>query len=131
MPINYADYPPDWKTAIRPEILEREGHKCKFCGVPDRWYRVTVDGVDEAFAPGTEGHFYAGENFAAGLGPKPVFIVLTVAHLYDKNPMNVDRRNLAALCQRCHLKHDAEDRKVSRKAKEAAKVAVLQSPLFD
>lgn len=32
-------------------------------------------------------------------------VVLSVAHL-DRNSKNNDRNNLAALCQRCHLKHD-------------------------
>jgi len=128
MPINYADYPPNWKTEIRPAILERAGHKCEFCGVPDRWYRVTECEVDEAFASGSEGHFYAGENYAAGIGPKPVFIVLTIAHIHDKNPMNCDPRNLAALCQRCHLRHDAKDNAVKRRQAENDRVG--QSTLF-
>ena len=33
-------------------------------------------------------------------------VVLTVAHVHDPAPENVDPRNLAALCQRCHLNHD-------------------------
>lgn len=33
-------------------------------------------------------------------------VVLTVAHIHDAAPENVDPRNLAALCQRCHLNHD-------------------------
>ena len=27
MPINYKNYPPNWKTEIRPKVLERAGHK--------------------------------------------------------------------------------------------------------
>lgn len=41
--------------------------------------------------------------------PHPVTgsrVVLTVAHVHDPAPENVDPRNLAALCQRCHLNHD-------------------------
>jgi hypothetical protein len=41
--------------------------------------------------------------------PHPVtgsIVVLTVAHL-DHDPTNNDLDNLAALCQRCHLTHDA------------------------
>jgi hypothetical protein len=29
MPINYKEYPANWKTEIRPSILERAGHKCE------------------------------------------------------------------------------------------------------
>jgi hypothetical protein len=106
MPINYADYPSNWKSEIRPAILERAGHKCEWCGVPDRYYRVG----DDVVKPGSAELFTASEDYATGGAPKPVLIVLTIAHLHDKNPMNCDHRNLAALCQRCHLKHDAPDR---------------------
>ena len=33
-------------------------------------------------------------------------VVLTVAHVHDPSPENVDDANLAALCQSCHLNHD-------------------------
>lgn len=38
---------------------------------------------------------------------KPVTVVLTVAHL-DHQPENNHGDNLRAMCQRCHLTHDAE-----------------------
>lgn len=41
-------------------------------------------------------------------------IVLTTAHL-DRNPANNDRSNLAALCQRCHLRHDIRQHITSRR----------------
>lgn len=41
-----------------------------------------------------------------GAAGRNLKVVLTVAHL-DHVPENCDPRNLAALCQRCHLKHDA------------------------
>ena len=107
MPINYADYPPNWKSEIRPAILERAGHKCEFCGVPDHWYRVG----DEVIAPTNQNRRDEVEYMT---GKPPTLIVLTVAHLHDKNPMNCDPRNLAALCQRCHLKRDAPDRAKKR-----------------
>jgi len=37
-------------------------------------------------------------------------VVLTVAHVYDKRPEAANLLNLAALCQRCHNRHDARDR---------------------
>ena len=37
-------------------------------------------------------------------------VVLTAAHVYDKRPEACGLLNLAALCQRCHLRHDAKDR---------------------
>ena len=36
-------------------------------------------------------------------------VVLTVAHVYDKRPEACSLLNLAALCQRCHNRHDAAD----------------------
>lgn len=33
MPINYKDYPSNWKTEIRPAILERAKNCCESCGV--------------------------------------------------------------------------------------------------
>jgi len=32
VPINYKNYPPNWKTEIRPAILERAANKCEWCG---------------------------------------------------------------------------------------------------
>jgi len=43
--------------------------------------------------------------------PPRSFVVLATAHL-DHDPANNELRNLAALCQRCHLAHDrAEHRR--------------------
>lgn len=39
MPVDYKLYPADWKTEIRPHILQRARHCCEFCGVPDRILR--------------------------------------------------------------------------------------------
>lgn len=33
MPIDYNRYPPNWKTEIVPNILERACHKCENCGL--------------------------------------------------------------------------------------------------
>lgn len=34
MPCDYRKYSKNWKTEIRPAILERAGHKCERCGFP-------------------------------------------------------------------------------------------------
>ncbi len=77
MPINYNDYPSNWKTEIRPRILERAGHRCELCGVKNYTRRKS----------GTK-------------------VVLTIAHFNDHNPQNCADENLKALCQACHLRHD-------------------------
>ena len=79
MPIDYSKYPEDWLTRIRPDILKRADNKCEQCGA---------------------------ENYK----PHPVTeskVILTVAHL-DHDIKNNDYENLKALCQRDHLRHDAE-----------------------
>ncbi len=60
-------------------------------------------------------------------------IILTVAHL-DRDSQNNDRKNLAALCQRCHLRHDIYQHISNRKygryhAKEhQGKLELITSP---
>jgi hypothetical protein len=87
MPVNYKEYPPNWK-AIRKRILLRAGNRCEFCGVENHIYR-------KAEKPNKHGFF------------QTTFIVLTIAHLdHDKTNHDVRDERLAALCQRCHLKYD-------------------------
>ena len=45
----------------------------------------------------------------------PVFIILTIAHLYDHRPEACDDDNLGALCQQCHNRHDAKMRAAGKK----------------
>lgn len=78
MPCDYSKYPDDWFTRIRPDILRRDGLMCKFCGA-----------LNDLPHPET--------------GSK---VILTIAHL-DQDITNTAYENLAALCQRCHNRHDA------------------------
>lgn len=59
-------------------------------------------------------------------------VCLTIAHL-DHDITNNDYSNLAALCQPCHLRYDAEyhakNSRETRKAKKQA--ATRQIDLFD
>lgn len=99
MPIkaeNKGRYPKDWKQ-IRERILERAGHKCERCGVPNYVYRIV--GTDE---------YSANEDAAyllAAPGAKVTRIVLTIMHL-DHVPEHCDDTNLQAACQKCHLAYD-------------------------
>ena len=77
MPINYSDYPADWKLRSRFIREYRARSRCEKCGV-------------ENGAP-------------TGRGWK---VVLTVAHLFDSDKKNGRFLNLAALCQKCHLNLD-------------------------
>ena len=138
MPIkaeNRALYPggsptsPEWKE-LRERILEREGNACKWCKAPNGEIILrSADGNEYAtskdWASG-ELTLWSAENgrLLCPCGPwtdldfgdnMPVQIVLTIAHL-DQDPTNNPDDNLAALCQRCHNRHDAPHR-----AKNAAK----------
>ena len=44
-------------------------------------------------------------------------VVLTCAHIGDQRPEAASLLNLAALCQRCHNRHDAAARVAGRKAR--------------
>ena len=106
MPIKPENYPPNWKQ-ISLAVREAAGNKCEFCGVQNHaigardrygeWHDMSrIDGMSAS-----EGDSLWDEY------PNMIRIVLTVAHL-DHNTFNNDRRNLKALCQKCHLTYDAK-----------------------
>ena len=118
-PENRKRYPANWKQ-IRAEILKRAGNRCERCGV--RQYGVghwEKDGFEYVRGNAywdqflyTESHAEAREaadelNDWGDERPRVIVIVLTIAHL-DHTPENCDPANLQALCQRCHLRHDAK-----------------------
>ncbi len=93
MPINYANYPANWLSEIRPAILRRAGSeygtgtgaRCEICDVLN----------------------YTRRQRGGILRHQTTGIVLTIAHL-DQDIYNNDPKNLMALCQRCHLNHDRQ-----------------------
>lgn len=89
-PENKARYPADWAVRRR-FILMRARHRCEWCQA---------------------------ENYLAHpiTGSK---VVLTIAHIYDDRPEAASLLNLAALCQRCHNRHDAPGRQQRRKERLA------------
>jgi 5-methylcytosine-specific restriction endonuclease McrA len=111
MPINYKDYPPNWRKEIRPAILEREGHKCKFCGVPNHiWVYAASKRTGRVWVRTEEELHKLLEDPDICIQPnvKRVKVILTIAHLYPTDSKMVsDPERLAALCQRCHLTLDA------------------------
>ena len=111
MPINYKEYPESWFREIRPAVLERDENRCKFCNVEN--YAVIYRDKRNSFI----WHLWPEGTEAETLlldGYKPVKVVLTIAHL-DHDHSNSDIENLAALCQRCHLKHDIQQHVRNRK----------------
>lgn len=91
MPIDYSLYPSDWKE-ISLRIRARANNKCEWCGA--------VNGLP---------HPQTGSR-----------VVLTVAHInHDINDSSDS--NLAALCQRCHLRHDAKQHAINAAASRLRK----------
>ena len=91
-PENRRRYPQNWKTEIRPAILERAGHRCE--GSP---------AYPDCRVANYTSHPVTGSR-----------VILTVAHL-DHQPENCDPANLRAWCQRCHLTYDAEHHAKTRR----------------
>jgi hypothetical protein len=110
MPIRPSDrhrYPKDWKS-IRKHILERAGNRCEFCGIENGV-------IGRRRSNGSLERFEGIEAEVASLeGVRLTRIVLTVAHL-DHTPENNADGNLRALCQRCHLAHDATEHRRNAK----------------
>ena len=85
MPMDRSKYPANWEQISEQIRFERAGGRCE--GSPRYPDCRAIHGQ-----------------------PHPVtgsIVVLTVAHL-DHDPTNNDPANLRALCQRCHLTHDAK-----------------------
>lgn len=111
-PENRHRYPKDWKK-IRERILKRAEDKCEWCGVPNHEMIVRGDGYNwrlfrDCRIPDED---------------RIVRIVLTIAHL-DHTPENCDEKNLAALCQRCHLRYDAPMKAKGVRSRRKAKKAI-------
>ncbi len=106
MPVDWSRYPTDWK-AISLRIRERDGQRCKWCGVANRAIgardRYDVWHDEDSIHGMNSDHGYS----LFGDFPRMIKIVLTVAHI-DRDPSNNADDNLASLCQRCHLRHDAQ-----------------------
>lgn len=122
-PENLALYPPNWKE-IRARILERDGNRCKQCGVLNyaigwrdeggAFHVVELDGNRQRLA---EAQYPYGDTRHL------ILIVLTIAHLHDPNPANCADDNLAALCQRCHNILDLPMRKANAAARRKSSLA--------
>lgn len=81
-----ARYPKDWKRRSRFVRFIRARNQCEWCGA---------------------------ENYK----PHPITgskVVLTAAHVHDHRPEAAGLLNLAALCQRCHNRHDQAMRQRNR-----------------
>jgi hypothetical protein len=99
-PENRAKYPPNWAKISARIRFERAKNRCEQCG-------------SENYKP----HPETGSR-----------VVLTVAHL-NHDPSDCAESNLSAMCQRCHLRYDAEHHAKSRR--ENARNAKACGELFE
>lgn len=138
MPIRESEkarYPADWK-AISAAVRAEAGNRCEWCSAPNG--QTILRGLTSSGAAVWRGMGWSAyENgLCADTGtdvpdttpdtvdyPKAVRVVLTVAHL-DHQPENCTRDNLKALCQRCHLRHDAKHHAANSAATRAARKAM-------
>jgi hypothetical protein len=105
-PENLSRYPADWKAISLRIRSERAGNRCEECGVEN--HAIGGRLADGTFMPAI-GNPSLGEmaQCEGGETLRIIRIVLTVAHL-DHQPENCADENLRALCQRCHIRHDAK-----------------------
>lgn len=101
MPVDWSKYPKDWK-AIRARIQERAGDRCEWCGLRNSVIVIRYPDGATRYPNHTE---YDPSDDPLGRG-RVVKIVCTTAHVNHDTTDNRDE-NLAFLCQRCHLRHDA------------------------
>ena len=113
MPFDKSKYPADWDQ-IRQQILNRAGHRCEQCGVPNHVWVVRNEAGEHWPSEGRSSRDnllrsikYEG-GVDGGCGMKPIRIVLTIAHTDNPDPMDCRPENLKALCQRDHLRLDAK-----------------------
>lgn len=82
-------YPKDWALRSRFVRFMRARGRCEWCG-----------------AEHGKPHPVTGST-----------VVLTAAHVHDNRPEAASLMNLAALCQRCHNRHDAPARRAGQAAR--------------
>lgn len=106
-PWDRTRYPANWNE-LRAAIRARAGDRCEWCGVANGAIGAR-DNAGEWWAEAAIHNMKSdvGELFFPDGFPKIIKIVLTVAHL-DHDVTHNDPANLRALCQKCHLTHDAK-----------------------
>lgn len=118
MPIDYKKYHPRWKKISQFIRFYRAKNKCEKCGVENYSVGWWVDGefITEKQACDTleDTGIDLLENIP--IEKRSIKIVLTVSHI-DHDIKNNSFFNLMALCQRCHLKHDAKYHAQTRREK--------------
>lgn len=123
MPTDYKKYPPNWKSEIRPRILKRAMYCCEKCGLQNL-QEVFSTKYEVSVPKGSRRKFitvwFSSEKDAIReqrkFEVKKVKVVLTISHLdHDETNWEVEDSRLMAMCQKCHLSYDLEE-KIKRKS---------------
>lgn len=138
MPIDYKKYPKNWKTEIRPAVLERAGNKCEFCGIknhsiikrlPDGTWRSPCQTEWDMIYSRIK---YCHSNMTESLKYHGfIRVVLTIAHLdHDECNHEVKLDRLAALCQLCHLRYDAKEKYRRVISNNHSRIKIMETQLI-
>lgn len=118
MPINYKDYPKDWKQIVA-KRKEKCNDKCELCYAPNGELVTRNSNAEQyPWAPG-----WVTKVIVGPLGDKVLKktrIVLTLHHI-DSDKSNSQDQNLILLCQRCHLRLDLAKHMKKRAANRRAR----------
>lgn len=111
MPINYKDYPTEWRKVSLQIRTERAGLICECTGECGTDHAAEQDEeIAEIFAelgkPQPSNRCQAMNKCEHPITNSKV--VLTVAHLCKCEPKCADVSHLKAMCQRCHLRLDGK-----------------------
>jgi hypothetical protein len=112
-------YPIDWELLSRRIRFERAQGRCERCGRPHgQAIRQLADGrwYDEAATAWRDDAGMAADwpDIVEFTAARTKRIYLSAAHR-DHDPSNSRPRNLMALCQRCHLRHDRPEHQRRRR----------------
>ena len=114
-------------------ILPENRHRYPGGSPQSKEWRAIVAKIRKRSKGLCEGSMIGYDCWARDGGDHPVTgskVLLTVAHL-DHTPENVDLRNLACLCQRCHNRYDAPHRQRTREARKRRLMTHEQGSLFE
>lgn len=114
-------YPRDWKLRSKFVRFYRARNCCEWCHVPNGVWRNVKTGEWTRNPEQVDAWALDGEKASR--------VVLTVAHVHDDRPEACSLDNLAALCQRCHNRHDGKARQLGRRARAEQASGQLQLSL--